>query len=262
MWDYIKMWNTWGRVGIIVGIIGGLAGALAAIIAAPIPGTIMTVVMFSIFYFTFKSVLGPEVEARKILENGIDAEATILEVKETGWTVNDIYYIVNFVVEVRPKDQPPYKAKIRGMISRLTMPQFQPGAIVPVKYDPKNPQKVALVETTEAASSGESGGMSGSQLESLKKMLEEKEKAYQAIRETGVEAEAEIVRSWDMGVKVNGDNPLMGFALEVKPEGKPAFMAETQGVIQLTSVAKYQPGKKIVVKFDPKDQSKVSLFHS
>lgn len=258
MWDYLKMWNTWGRVGIIIGIIGGLAGALAAIIAAPIPGTIMTVVMCSIFYFTFKSVLGPEVEARKILENGVDAEATILEVNETGWTVNDIYYIVNFVVEVRPKDQPSYKAKIRGMISRLTMPQFQPGSIVPVKYDPNNPQKVALVETTRAVSET----MSGSQLESLKKMLEEKEKAYQAIRETGVEAEAEIVRSWDMGVKVNGDNPLMGFAIEVKPEGKPSFMAETQGVIQLTSVAKYQPGKKIVVKYDPNDQSKVSLFHS
>lgn len=147
MWDYIKMWNIWGRVGIIIGFLGFLAGMASTFQDDPLAGIILSTAFISVFYLVFKFTLGPEVESRRILEQGEPAEATILEVKETGWTINNIYYVVKFVLEVRPKNLPSYKTEAQGMISRLTMSQFQVGAVVPVKYDSREPKKVALVQT-------------------------------------------------------------------------------------------------------------------
>jgi hypothetical protein len=39
-------------------------------------------------------------------------------------------------------------------------------------------------------------------------------------------------------------------------------MAEATGVIAEASVPRYQPGETITVKFDPKDLTRVALFHS
>ena len=269
MWDYIKMWNWGGRIGMIAGIIGGAIGAIAAIIAAPVFGTIFTVIFIAIFYFAFKFTLGPEVQSRRIIENGEDATAVILKVTETGWTVNNMYYIVKFMLEVHPNGKPVYQTETQGMISRLTMAQFQAGMTVPIRIDRKDPKKVALIENTEAgaspavpASSDAQAGASPEQVKEIEAQVEAKDKMYAEIRAKGEAATAVILRCWEMGIFVNGNNPLMGFLLEVHPANKPAFTAETQGVIQESSKPKYQPGKTVYVKFDPSDQSKVSLDHS
>jgi prepilin signal peptidase PulO-like enzyme (type II secretory pathway) len=254
------MWNWVGRIGIIGGLIGGAIGIVTAIIVEPVLGIIVGVIVIGTFYWVFKSVLGPEVEARRIIETGEPAEAVILKVTETGWTVNDIYYVVKFRLEVHRKDQPPYQAETKGMISRLTMAQFQAGMKVPVKVDPKNPQRVALVEQTEVAPS--QAALNPQQVEEIKKKLEEKDKIFEAIRANGQSAPATVLRSWDMGIMVNGENPLMGFMLEVHPVNAPVFTAETQGVIMTQAVPKYQPGQTIYVKFDPKDTTRVAIDHS
>jgi hypothetical protein len=43
---------------------------------------------------------------------------------------------VDFVLEVRPRGKEACQAKTRMRISRIEIPQFQPGAVVKVKYDP------------------------------------------------------------------------------------------------------------------------------
>ncbi len=263
MWDYIKMWNFWGRVGMIGGMIGFLVGAVAAIIADPVVGTFIFVTAGAICFFVFRSVLGPEVEARKLMETGETAEATILKVTETGWTVNNMYYIVKFEVEVRPKDRPAYRAEIKSMISRLTMAQFQPGAVVPVKFDPKDPKKVALVETTEAGSTATaSAGINDAQTKEVEAMIVKRDALNKELMSKGELAEATILRSWELGIIVDGDNPVMGFMIEVRPAGKPVFTAETQAPVIKASTYKYQPGKKVYVKFDPNDTTRVTLDHA
>jgi hypothetical protein len=83
-------------------------------------------------------------EARELHASGVAAEAEILSLWDTGITVNQDP-VIGLKVEVRAADRPPYPATIeKSLVSRLDVPRFQPGRIVPVRFDPKNPARVAL----------------------------------------------------------------------------------------------------------------------
>ena len=77
------------------------------------------------------------------LKDGTPAQATILRIWDTGTTIND-NPVVGFLLEVHPQNLPAYQAESKSMIPRLSIPQFQPGANVPVKIDPRNQSRVAL----------------------------------------------------------------------------------------------------------------------
>ena len=61
---------------------------------------------------------------------------------------------------------------------------------------------------------------------------------------------------------MNGPNPAMKFLLEVTPQGGKPFQAEATAIVAQASVPKYQPGKSLYVKYDPKDQTRVAIEHS
>jgi hypothetical protein len=82
-------------------------------------------------------------EARALQEKGLPAEATIVEIWDTGMTVNNDP-VVGFLLEVRPPDQTSFRAKTKLRISRLDLPRVQPGLVVPVRYDPSDLRRVAL----------------------------------------------------------------------------------------------------------------------
>ncbi len=83
-------------------------------------------------------------EARDLQRTGTPAQGEILSIGETGLTVNDDP-VITLDVEVRPADRPPYQATIkRLLVSRLDIPQFQPGMIIPVRFDPKDPSRVSF----------------------------------------------------------------------------------------------------------------------
>jgi hypothetical protein len=80
----------------------------------------------------------------ELQRNGVSATATILEIWDTGWTVNDDP-VIGMKVRVEPSDRQPYEAVVKHTeIGRLDIPQFQPGRTVPVVFDPKNPQDVEV----------------------------------------------------------------------------------------------------------------------
>jgi len=82
-------------------------------------------------------------QAKELRKIGRPAQAKILEISDTGWTVNDDP-VVAFLLEVYPGEQEPYQARTKIVISRVHIPQFQPGATVPVRIDPKNPDRISL----------------------------------------------------------------------------------------------------------------------
>src|SRR5580704_15862128 len=83
-------------------------------------------------------------DVKELQASGIPAEAAILQIWDTGITVNEDP-VIGMRVEVRPKDGAPYEATIKkSEISRLDLPQFQPGNVIPVRIDPKDPQHVAI----------------------------------------------------------------------------------------------------------------------
>jgi hypothetical protein len=78
------------------------------------------------------------------------------------------------------------------------------------------------------------------------------------VRAVGVPAEATVVQIWDTGVTVNKD-PVVGFLLEVHPDGAAAFQAKTKARISRLAIPRVQPGARLRVLYDPKDESRVAL---
>ena len=79
----------------------------------------------------------------ELQQRGARAEALILEVWDTRVSVNDDP-VVGFLLEVRPPGAAPYRATSKGPIPQVHIPQFQPGAVIPVLFDPEDPSRVAL----------------------------------------------------------------------------------------------------------------------
>jgi hypothetical protein len=83
-------------------------------------------------------------EEKSLQRVGVPAQAEILSIAESGLSVNDNPVVV-LEVEVKPAGQPAFRATIkRTLISRLEVPQFQPGRVIPVRYDPRDPSQVAF----------------------------------------------------------------------------------------------------------------------
>jgi len=83
-------------------------------------------------------------EAKSLQQSGVQASARILQIWDTGITVNNDP-VIGMRVEVDRTDGTHYFATIpKSLISRLDIPRFQPGAIVPVRFDPQHPARVAL----------------------------------------------------------------------------------------------------------------------
>jgi len=81
---------------------------------------------------------------KNLREHGIAAKATVLQIWDTGWTVNDSP-VIGMRVEVRPLDRSTFESTIkRYIISRLEVPQFQPGRVIQVRFDPDDHTAVAV----------------------------------------------------------------------------------------------------------------------
>jgi len=81
--------------------------------------------------------------AKEIREKGLPAKATVLKIWETGIRVND-NPVVGFLLKIHAEGMAPYEAETKALISILWIPQVQPGAVLPVKYDPADPSRIVL----------------------------------------------------------------------------------------------------------------------
>ncbi len=81
-----------------------------------------------------------------LLTNGVPAQATILEVSDTGTTINDDP-VVRLLLEVEPSGQPIFQAETERVMSRVQLSQFQRGTVVQVKYNPASRAVALLVES-------------------------------------------------------------------------------------------------------------------
>jgi hypothetical protein len=82
-------------------------------------------------------------EAKEIRATGVPAEATIVQIWDTGVTVNNDP-VVGFLLDVHPESQSAFQAKTKALVSRLAVPRVQPGAKLRVFFDPKDTTRVAI----------------------------------------------------------------------------------------------------------------------
>ena len=116
--------NTWERFQ---------SGELVGMIVVPI----MLLVGFLIFMSVLRTV-----SPRKI-RNGVTAPARVLEVSDTGVSINDNPQVA-LLVEVLPPSGSPFQAEVKTIVSRLNAALVQPGIKAEVVYDPQKLTRVQL----------------------------------------------------------------------------------------------------------------------
>jgi hypothetical protein len=74
--------------------------------------------------------------------HGVEADATILSISDTGVTLNKNPY-VKLRLRVEPLGMAAYETEAKALVSRVTLPR--PGDGVRVKFDPNKPEDVIVV---------------------------------------------------------------------------------------------------------------------
>ena len=77
--------------------------------------------------------------------SGLSGEATIVSLREGGPYVNDRPTItMELDVDLPGRDR--YRAQAKQSVGRLVIGRLQPGATIPVRVDPDDPEKVVVDE--------------------------------------------------------------------------------------------------------------------
>ena len=93
-----------------------------------------------------KMVSGLAAERQKttmLMSSGIVGQARIDEISDTGMTVNENPQ-VQFNLSVTIPGHDPYPATLTQVVSRIAIGSFQPGATVPVRVSPDDPQTLLI----------------------------------------------------------------------------------------------------------------------
>lgn len=110
-------------------------GQLVPIIVVPL----VTIIMIGVVWSIMRSV------APAAIKNGISAPARVLEVRDTGVTVNDNPQIA-LLLEITPRDRALFQSEVKTIVSRLNVALVQPGTQVTVVYDPQNLKRIQISE--------------------------------------------------------------------------------------------------------------------
>ena len=125
-------------------LFGLFSGLSVLMVIAICGGTLLSLaVTAGITIFAIRMVrkmVGPD---RSVLASGIPAMARIVNVRQTGMMVNNQPQIA-FQLEVHPPSGSAYQVETKAVIPMINIPQFQPGAEIPVKIHPADPSKVVL----------------------------------------------------------------------------------------------------------------------
>jgi hypothetical protein len=118
----------------------------------------------------------------RIIRTGEPAEATILDIQGTGVTVNN-QPMLKFRLQVQNSYDAPYEAETNRIVPFGMRGHLMIGATIPVKYDPKKPQDVAIDFDSmkhDMLSYGAFASTNSEPEESLSDKLRELEDSYQA----------------------------------------------------------------------------------
>jgi hypothetical protein len=256
--------NIGAWIGIIGGVVGLLVGVGAVVSTAGQSGIYIGIGMLTVFggmfYLFYRLFFKPMINANRLQKTGLPGTAKILEIKDTGVTINNNPQ-VKLMLEVKNSFGQKYTTQCRVLVSRINPSMFMPGMEVPVLIDPKNEQNV-VIDYSGSAKAPTGSSLSQPNEAALKAELEQLQKDNDALKVSGRSARAIIKKYTWLGAYVNGNNPYVELELEILPENSSSFSAKTKGIIAEASVNKYQPGCEIFVKYDLYDNSKVVVDHS
>ena len=80
----------------------------------------------------------------EIRKSGTAAPATVVQALPLNVFVNGNNPAMSFILEVKPEGQDSFQAQVTGVIAEASVPKYQPGNTVYVKYDPADHSRVSL----------------------------------------------------------------------------------------------------------------------
>ena len=117
------------------------SGTLTIVIIVAV--ILIILVSFLPMIIIFRKVFGGIKKTNQLLATGEAAQAKILRMWDTGATLNDNPQ-VGLLLEVYAPNRLPYQVETKHFVSRLRIPQVQPGAFVNVKIDRQDAAQIAL----------------------------------------------------------------------------------------------------------------------
>jgi len=90
-----------------------------------------------------QSIQADQMKMQHLMANGIAGQGVIKQLRDTGMQVN---YQPQFDIdmEIHVEGREPYDATVRQVVAMSVLPQFQPGATMPVHVDPADPSSFMI----------------------------------------------------------------------------------------------------------------------
>ncbi len=263
-------WGMWiGLGGAAIGLIVGISAVIAT--KAWFALIIMVVVIGIMGSVFWKVLFGPMMLNRRLSKTGFATTARVVEVSDTGVTVNNAPQ-VKMILEVTPPNGTAYLVETKQLISRLQTSMYQPGNMIPVLIDLNDRNSIVINYEGAGGASGQtaqyssgvvpSGPWAGMSQADAEKKLFDNDARNKELLAYGTSSRAIVTKYTWLGIYVNGNNPAVEIEAEVLASDRPAFSAKMIGVIMEQSVSKFQVGEEIYVKYDPSNTSKVTIEHS
>ena len=230
--------------------IGFLTSGVITVISLVCTCGITLVVLGVTGFFLYRMFKGMS-QNKNLVKTGIAAPAVILDVQDTGVTMNDSPQ-ARLTLQVTPTDRPPFQAVTTAFVGRFQIGMLTPGATVQVRFDPNDISKVAIESLG-------GGGMPSANFEQIQTALQKQDQYYEQLRKTGEEAQAKILTATDMNMRVGDNGAMVRFTFEVMPHMGEPFQAESQAAIADASRYKYSVGKTIYVRYDPANKAQVAI---
>ena len=222
-----------------------------------LPFLVSFIVIFKIFRKPFMSFFGGTRDMKRILTTGRPAMAVVQQIGENSrggvMTINDQPFL-NLQLEVHDEGRSPYPVSLDTIIPRAAVPQFQPGANIPVRVDPNDPQQVVIdwkrgISPATSAAKPTVGNVD--QWNSSDNSL---------LDQQGINGTAKILNIEDTGRSENF-NPVVKMTYEVRSPKIDTYTFTKEVPLPTTTVKmlKKVVRKSFPAKIHPHDQTKIKV---
>jgi hypothetical protein len=192
-------------------------------------------------------IFGGGKERKRILAEGRPAIGEIIQLGENSgggyMTIND-QPVVNLKLRIYDGDKPPYEVSFDTIISRLAVPQFQPGVRIPVKIDPLDPNNV-IIDSERTPEKPVYGNVHN-------------DEEMNRIKTRGKKGTAKVISVEDTG-KSKDFNTVVKMILEVTGPEIKKYSFEKEIPVPTMVARMLVPGKTFPCMVDPEDPESVML---
>jgi hypothetical protein len=208
--------------------------------------------------FTWLGRFLRRLDSTDLLKIGQPATARVLAVRDTGLTVNNIYAGFELSLEVHPPDRPVYTVQTRTLLERTQWGTLQPGMVVQVRIDPRNPQRVAI----ESITAGQASQYYIAGVQRADDIIAQDlhaEAEVLAVQSTGAQA-AQL--SPGLALRPDqADDPVMVVRLRVLPPTGAPFEAESALRVPDGKAHALVVGQRVPVAYLPHDPARTTTLH-